>query len=274
MSRSGGCSSSPKELCSLQASLLAVLTAGGWISLIQLYVLAAVLGTASAIDNPTRQAFVKEMVGPEDVPNAVALNSIVMNTARLIGPALGGITIAAIGVAGCFGLNAVSFVAAMGALLLMRPERFYDIPSPARGKMLAQIGEGLRYVVQTPDIALVMLLMGVIGTFGYNFTGPPAADRSVCAPRRPDRLRHAHLGDGDWLADRRLQHRLQRPGDAADPAHRRSGIQCAPALPVAHEYLGDNDCRSLSPSASSVSSSRRRRTAACKSSRRRSCAAG
>ncbi len=154
----------------IQASLLALLTAGGWINLVQLYVLAAVLGTASAIDNPARQAFVKEMVGPDDVPNAVALNSIVMNTARLIGPALGGLTIAAIGVAGCFGLNAVSFVGALGALLLMRAERFYEVPSPARGKMLTQIGEGLRYVVQTPDIALVMLLMGVIGTFGYNFT--------------------------------------------------------------------------------------------------------
>ncbi len=154
----------------VQASVLAVLTAGGWIHLIDLYLLAAVLGTASALDNPTRQAFVKEMVGPEDVPNAVALNSIVMNTARLVGPALGGLTIAAIGVAGCFTLNAVSFLGAIGALLLMRPDRFYEVLSPARGKMFAQIGEGLRYVVQTPDIALVMLLMGVIGTFGYNFT--------------------------------------------------------------------------------------------------------
>ncbi|MHB8644395.1 MAG: MFS transporter [Thermomicrobiales bacterium] len=153
-----------------QASVLALLTAAGWINLIALYLLAAILGTASALDNPTRQAFVKEMVGPDDVPNAVALNSIVMNTARLVGPALGGLTIAAIGVAGCFTLNAVSFLGAIGALLLMRPERFYEIPSPPRGKMLAQIGEGLRYVVRTPDIALVMLLMAVIGTFGYNFT--------------------------------------------------------------------------------------------------------
>ena len=91
------------------------------------------LGTATALDNPTRQAFVKEMVGPDDVPNAVALNSIVMNTARLVGPALGGLTIAAIGVAGCFALNAASFLAVIGALLLMRPERFYEIPRPARG---------------------------------------------------------------------------------------------------------------------------------------------
>lgn len=153
-----------------QASVLALLTAGGWIHLAHLYILAAVLGAASALDNPTRQAFIKEMVGPDDVPNAIALNSIVMNTARLVGPALGGLTIAAIGVAGCFTLNAVSFLATMGGLLLMRPERFYEVPSPPRGKMLSQIGEGLRYVVRTPDIALVMLLMAVIGTFGYNFT--------------------------------------------------------------------------------------------------------
>ena len=103
------------------------------------------------------------------MPNAVALNSIIFNSARLIGPALGGITIAAIGVEGCFGLNAVSFLAVIGGLLLMRPEHFYEVPSPPRGKMLAQIAEGLRYAVRTPDIALPLLLMAVIGTFGYNF---------------------------------------------------------------------------------------------------------
>lgn len=154
----------------VQAAILAVLTAGGWIHLVHLYILAAVLGTATALDNPTRQAFVKEMVGPDDVPNAVALNSLVMNTARLIGPALAGITIAVIGVTGCFTLNAVSFLAVIGGLLLMRPERLYEMVNPPRGKVLGQIGEGLRYVARTPEIALVMLLMGVIGTFGYNFT--------------------------------------------------------------------------------------------------------
>lgn len=154
----------------IQASILAALTAGGWINLIELYILAAILGTATALDNPTRQAFVKELVGPDDVPNAVALNSIVFNTARLVGPALGGLTIAALGVAGCFTLNAVSFLAVIGGLLLMCPERFYEMPTPPQGKVLAQIGEGLRYAARTPDIAVVMILMAVIGTFGYNFT--------------------------------------------------------------------------------------------------------
>lgn len=153
-----------------QAVVLTVLTAAGYIRLIDMYLLAAVFGVATALDNPTRQAFVKELVGPEDVPNAVALNSIIFNTARLIGPALGGVVIAAIGVAGCFGLNAVSFLAVIAGLLLMRADRFFDVPSPPRGKMFTQIGEGLHYAVQTPAIALVVLLVSVIGTFGYNFT--------------------------------------------------------------------------------------------------------
>ncbi len=153
----------------VQAAVLAVLTAGGWINLITLYLLAAVLGTATALDNPTRQSFVKEMVGPDDVPNAVALNSIVQNTARLAGPALAGLTIAAVGVTACFALNAVSFVAVIVALLLMRPERFYETPTPPRGRVLAQIGEGLRYALRTPEIAPIMLLTVVFGIFGYNF---------------------------------------------------------------------------------------------------------
>ncbi len=153
----------------VQASILALLTAGGWVHLIHLYLLAAVLGTATALDNPTRQAFVKEMVGPDDVPNAVALNSIVQNTARLAGPALAGLTIAAVGVAACFTLNAVSFVAVIVALLLMRPERFYEAPTPQRGRVLAQIGEGLRYALKTPEIAPILLLTVTFGIFGYNF---------------------------------------------------------------------------------------------------------
>jgi MFS family permease len=153
----------------VQASILALLTAGGWVHLIHLYLLAAVLGTATALDNPTRQAFVKEMVGPDDVPNAVALNSIVQNTARLAGPALAGLTIAAVGVAACFTLNAVSFVAVIVALLLMRPERFYEAPTPQRGKVLAQIGEGLRYALKTPEIGPILLLTVTFGIFGYNF---------------------------------------------------------------------------------------------------------
>jgi MFS family permease len=154
----------------MQATSLAVFTATGQTNLYALYALAAVLGTATALDSPARQAFVKELVGPDDVANAVALNSIVFNTARLIGPALGGLMIAAVGVPGCFSLNALSFVAVLVGLLMMRPAQFYELVNPTRGKMLSQIAEGLRFAGRTPRIAVIMLLMAVIGTFGYNFT--------------------------------------------------------------------------------------------------------
>jgi MFS family permease len=154
----------------VQALTLAVLTATGLIQLPLLYVLAAVQGLMLALDNPTRQAFVVELVGHNDLANAVALNSAQFNLARLIGPALGGLTIAAIGVAGCFFVNAGSFLAVLGALLLMRPDRFHASAPAARGNMLSQIREGVRYALRTPDIALVLLLMAVLGTFGYNFS--------------------------------------------------------------------------------------------------------
>src|SRR4051812_43784621 len=147
----------------IQASLFAMLTAGGWIRLRDIYLLAALWGIANAFDYPARQSFTKELVGPDDVPNAVALNSIVMNTARLGGPALAGLTIAAFGVTACFALNAVSFLAVIGALLLMRPERFFDVPTPLAGKVLAQIAEGLRYVRRTPEIAVLLLLAVTFG---------------------------------------------------------------------------------------------------------------
>lgn len=153
----------------VQAALLAILTAGGWIQLIHVYLLAALWGVANAIDYPARQSFTKELVAAEDVPNAVALNSIVMNTARLGGPALAGLLIATIGVAACFALNAVSSLAVIVALLALRPDRFFEGHAPPRGGMLAQIGESFRYAARTPDLALVLFLAMIFGIFGYNF---------------------------------------------------------------------------------------------------------
>ena len=154
----------------LQALAFAILVSTGLIHLAHIYVLAAVLGITNAADGPARQAFVSEMVAPDDLPNAVALNSTQFNVARILGPSLGGITIAVIGVAGCFYLNAASYLAVIGSLLLMRPDRFFERPKPARGNVLRQVGDGVRYAVTTPDIALIVLLMAVLGTLGYNFT--------------------------------------------------------------------------------------------------------
>src|SRR5207248_4939744 len=159
-----------QTVMALQALAFAVLIASGQIRLFEVYILAAVLGVANALDNPTRQAFVVELVGKEDLPNAVALNSTLFNTSRIAGPAVGGVLIATIGLAGCFYLNALSFLAVIGGLLLMDPARFFAGRPSRRGNVARQIGEGLRYAVTTPDIALVVLLMGVLGTFGYNFT--------------------------------------------------------------------------------------------------------
>jgi MFS family permease len=160
---------STQSVLAVQATILAVLTSTGIITIPLIYVLAVVQGLANAVDNPTRQAFVMEMVGPGDVPNAVALNSSLQQLTRLVGPSLGGITIAIAGTAFCFYLNAFSFIAVLIGLFLMDPSRFFDVQPRRRAPMLRQLGEGLRYATNTPDIALAMLTMAILGTFGYNF---------------------------------------------------------------------------------------------------------
>src|SRR5207248_6568618 len=111
-----------------------------------------------------------ELAGVEDLPNAVALNSMVFNAARLLGPALGGVTIALMGVAGCFFLNAASFLGTILGLLMMHARPSAAPPHDSRrGAMILQIRDGLRYAVTTPEVCFVMILMAVIGTFGYNF---------------------------------------------------------------------------------------------------------
>jgi len=153
-----------------QAFVLAFLTWSGLISLWQIYILAAMLGLTTAIDNPTRQAFVVEMVDRDEVVNAVALNSSLFNTARLVGPALGGVVIAVAGVETAFLMNGVSFIAVIIGLLLMKSSLFHPTPHGGDGHVLEQLTEGLRYSLRTPAIVFIMILMAAIGTFGYNFT--------------------------------------------------------------------------------------------------------
>ena len=159
-----------QSIMATQALILAILISTGQIQLVHIYILAAILGVASALDGPARQAFVIELVGREDLPNAVALNSTIFNTSRILGPGIGGLLIAWVGVAGCFYLNALSFFGVIGGLLLMDPRRFFAARPARDGRVLRQIGAGLRYAVATPDTALPLLLMGILGTFGYNFT--------------------------------------------------------------------------------------------------------
>jgi MFS family permease len=159
-----------QSVMALQSLTLAVLVSTGAVQIWHIYVLAMVLGLASAFDNPTRQAFVSEMVGKENLPNAIALNSSLFNTARILGPAIGGALVAAFSIAVPFYVDAVSYLAVITSLLLMRTSEFYNVPRPVQGRVLQRMGEGIRYAARTPDVAVILILLGFIGTFGYNFT--------------------------------------------------------------------------------------------------------
>jgi len=154
----------------MQALILATLVLSGAIQLWHIYLLALMLGLTNALDMPTRQSFVVEMVGKEYLTNAVALNSTVFNGARVVGPTLGGLTIAAIGVGGAFLLNGLSFLASISALLLMRDSELRHVERPARGNVLGQLAEGIRYAFNTREIFLIIIAMASLGTFGYNFS--------------------------------------------------------------------------------------------------------
>jgi MFS family permease len=151
----------------LLALALGLLTATGAVRLWQVFLLATGLGFVNMIDNPARQTFVLEMVGRDDLPNAVSLNSVVMNGARVIGPAVAGALIAAVGLAVCFEANAASYVAVIVGLSLMRRGELHRSPTVARAK--GQLREGLRYVWRTPALRDTLLLVAVVGTLAYNF---------------------------------------------------------------------------------------------------------
>jgi MFS family permease len=150
-----------------QAAVLGLLDVTGVVQLWHVYLLAAVLGITSAIDVPVRQSFVVEMVGATDLPNAVSLNSVTFNLARIVGPALAGVLIAAVGTGWLFLGNAVFTIAVIVGLALMRTgELFRSAPT---GRTPGQLREGLRYVKGRPHLVLPMVLVFVVGTFGLNY---------------------------------------------------------------------------------------------------------
>ena len=150
------------------ALILGVLTAADVVTVWMIWVLAGLTGTTVALDMPSRQSFVYEMVGPDDLANAVGLNAVTINSSRIIGPALGGVLIAGVGVAPCFFLNAVSFVAVIVALAVMRTGELL------RGAPLVrepgQIRAGLRYAWHAPALRIPLLMMAVVSTLAYNYS--------------------------------------------------------------------------------------------------------
>lgn len=147
-----------------------------WFNVVQvwhIFVLAVLLGFLTAVDMPARQSFVVEMVGPEDVANAVALNSAVFNAARIVGPSVAGLLIAILGTAPCFIINGLSYVAVVAGLLAMRdseliPVRRLAMPKNA-GEIRDSLAEGLSYVRHTPLVLLAIAVIGLVSTFGMNF---------------------------------------------------------------------------------------------------------
>ncbi len=163
----------------VQALALGLLTVTGAVTLWEIGALAALLGLNNAFENPARQSFMLELVGPEHLRNAVTLNSVLVNVARAIGPAVAGILIATVGDGVCFLINAGSFVAVVASLITMDTTALSPTtPTPrARG----QLREGLRYVRHTPQLAVPLLMMGVAGCLTYEFqvTLPVMADRAL-----------------------------------------------------------------------------------------------
>jgi len=146
---------------------LGVLTLGGWVQLWHVYVFAGLLGAVAAFDAPARQTFVSELAGEEDLSNAVALNSTSFNAARMIGPAVAGALLASMSAGWVFMLNALSYLAVLASLGLLKIDQLHPRlrPDRRRGGLL----EGFRYVWQRHDLRAVMLMLFLIGTFGLNF---------------------------------------------------------------------------------------------------------
>ena len=151
----------------LTALVLGVLVITDVVAVWHVFVLAAALGLGTAVDNPARQAYVAELVGADDLTNAVGLNSASFNAARVVGPATAGFLIVLVGTGPVFLLNALSFVGPLIALLLIRPGATVARSSSRGG--LGMMRDGLRYVRKRPDILQVLAVVGVVGTFGLNF---------------------------------------------------------------------------------------------------------
>ena len=159
------------QLASMLVSIaLATLAFSGAAEVWHAYVLAALGGTALVFDAPGRHALTFQMVGREELPNAVALNATLFNTSRVVGPAVAGVIIAGVGVAACFAINAVSFLAVLTSLLRMREGELFPLDRPEeKPKVVAGIREGLAYARRSPAVRLVLAMALVVSTLGFNF---------------------------------------------------------------------------------------------------------
>lgn len=151
----------------LLAFVLAALTLTGHVQVWHIFILASLLGVVNAVDIPTRQAFAVDMVGREDLINAIALNSSMINSARMVGPAVAGMLVASVGEGWCFLANAISYLAVIAGLLSMTMKVHIRVPLP--GSTLSSILEGFRYVRRTKPIRSLLLLLGLVSLMGMPY---------------------------------------------------------------------------------------------------------
>ncbi|HEY8778935.1 MAG TPA: MFS transporter [Solirubrobacterales bacterium] len=156
-----------QALMALPALALFALSSAGVVTVAMVYALVFARGAVNAVDNPTRQSFVIEIVGTGRVVNAVSLNSVLVHSARIIGPALAGVLIATVGVEPCFAINAATFGAMIFALRRMEPGELRPAPQVPRER--GAVRSALRHVAATPRLAVPLALMAIVGTLGYNF---------------------------------------------------------------------------------------------------------
>jgi MFS family permease len=149
------------------ALILGILTVTGAVQLWHVYIFAFLFGSAAAFDAPVRQTFVAELVGEDDLHNAVALNSTSFNAARMIGPAIAGLTIAAVGTGWAFLLNGASFAAVLVSLACLRIATLR--PTAKAHRIKGSFTEGFRYVWRRPDLMAILVMLFLVGTFGLNF---------------------------------------------------------------------------------------------------------
>lgn len=156
-----------QTLAGLIAGVFALLIGLGVTRMWMVYLLTLLLGFINVFDNPARQSFIPEMVRPEELSNAITLNSVSLNLARVFGAALGGLFVAVLGLVMCFALNAVSFAAVLISLMLMRADELFPAQRAQREK--GQIRAGFRYVRQTPELLVPLIMITVVGTLAWEF---------------------------------------------------------------------------------------------------------
>jgi len=151
------------------AATIAVVALAGVAQPWHVYVIAALMGLVQVLDAPSRQSLTFRMVGPAELPNAISLNSGLFNGARIFGPALAGVLIAAVGSGVCFAINAASYVAVLAGLLMMRPEEFHPSGRRERPRIVAGLKEGFKFARHNEQIWLMLVLVFVMSTFCLNF---------------------------------------------------------------------------------------------------------